>query len=187
MNGDVTVREAMTRDYVGVSESDSITETASLLLEEEVPGAVVLRGHDPIGIITARDVLSWLVREDDDGATVADCMTETVPEIDPERPIVTAVDEMFAQATHLLVVTDNGGEPVGMLTQEDVVAATTLTPTSEPPEREVEPARVESEEDTPAEANSGYSEQGICERCGALTSDLVSFNGQLLCADCRDV
>ena len=29
-----------------------------------------------------------------------------------------------------------------------------------------------------------YSTQGVCESCGALTRELSSHNGQLLCADC---
>ena len=51
-------------------------------------------------------------------------------------------------------------------------------------ERRVRRARIERVE---ADGDGGFSDQGICERCGALTSELASFNGQLLCADCRDV
>ncbi|MCU4716554.1 CBS domain-containing protein [Halapricum hydrolyticum] len=187
MNGDVTVQEAMTRDFVGVSGSDSIRDTAQLLLEEDTPGAVVLKGQEPIGIVTAGDALSWLVRGGSADASVTECMTDTVPEVAPEQPIEAAVDELFAQSATLLVVTDNGGKPLGVLTQRDVIAATTFTPTDTATDQEVEPARLESEPQAPADADGGYSEQGICERCGALTSDLVSFNGQLLCPDCREV
>ncbi|MFW6017738.1 MAG: CBS domain-containing protein [Halapricum sp.] len=187
MNGDVTVQEAMTRDYVGVSGSDSIRDTAELLLEEDAPGAVVLKGQEPIGIVTAGDALSWVVRDGNVDASVTECMTDSVPEVRPEQPIEAAVDELFARSATLLVVADNGGKPLGVLTQRDVIAATTFTPTETTAERDVEPARVESESQAPADADGGYSEQGICERCGALTADLVSFNGQLLCPDCREV
>lgn len=186
MNGDVTVREAMTRDYVGVSESDSVVETAALLLDEDLAGAIVLRGQDPIGMVTARDVLSWLVHDGEDGGTVGECMTENVPTILPEKSIEAAVDELFARSATQLLVVDSTGEPLGVLTQRDVVAATTLSPTEEVADREVDSARMERVE-ADGEGEGGFSEQGICERCGALASDLVSFNGQLLCADCRDV
>ncbi len=186
MNGDVTVQEAMTRDFVGVSGSDTIRNTAQLLLEEDAPGAVVLRGQDPVGVVTASDALSWLVDDGRADASVTECMSEQVPSVTADQGIEAAVDTLFAQSATLLVVTDGSSEPIGVLTQRDVIAATTFTPGNTATDQEVEPARVESEP-APADADGGYSDQGICERCGALTSDLVSFNGQLLCPDCRDV
>ncbi|MFB6189113.1 MAG: CBS domain-containing protein [Halapricum sp.] len=183
MNGDVTVREAMTRDYVGVSESDSIVETAALLLDEDSDSAVVLRGQNPIGMVTARDLLSRLVEAGDEG-TVADCMSTEVPEVPPEQSIEAAVDKLFARSVAQLLVVDSSGELLGILTQRDIVAATTLTPSEAAGDQVAEPARIEDGETDGGEA---MSEQGICERCGALTADLVTFNGQSLCADCRDV
>jgi hypothetical protein len=42
-----------------------------------------------------------------------------------------------------------------------------------------------SESQTASE--DSFDDQGICEVCGALTHDLSAFNGQLRCADCRNV
>jgi CBS domain-containing protein len=188
MNGDVTVREAMTRDYVGVSESDPLDETAMVLLEADVPGAIVLRGQEPIGMLTARDVLAWVANGDDaESATVADCMSTELPTISPDATLSKATDELFARSATQLVVTDTTGEPVGMLTQRDVVAAGTISPTEETRDHDVEQSRVDPSETIEADGEGTFNDQGICERCGALASDLVSFNGQLLCADCRDV
>jgi len=187
MNGDVTVQEAMTRDFVGVSGSDTIRDTAQLLLEEDAPGAVVLKGQDPVGVVTASDALSWLVGDGRADASVTECMSEQVPSVTADQGIEGAVDALFAQSVTLLVVTDGSGGPLGVLTQRDVIAATTFSPGGMAADQEVEPARIESEPETPADGDGGYSDQGICGRCGALTSDLVSFNGQLLCPDCRDV
>lgn len=190
MNGDVTVREAMTRDFVGVSEGDSIVDAAALLLEEEVAGAVVLRGQDPIGMLTAEDVLAWLVSDGDtETGTVADGMGDSVPTVSPDHSIEDAAALMFSRSTTQLVVVDESREPMGVLTQGDIVATTTLEPGERASETapEVEPARVEAEVGAQAEGDGGFTEQGICERCGSLSSDLTSFNGQLLCSDCRDV
>lgn len=190
MNGEVTVREAMTRDFVGVSEGDRIVDAAELLLEEDSAGAIVLRGQDPIGMLTAEDVLAWLVADgDSDEATVADGMTDSVPTISPDRSVEDAAELMFSRSVTQLVVSGDDGGPQGVLTQGDIVATTTLASGEAAGENmvDVEPARVEAELGAQAEGDGGFSEQGICERCGALTSDLTSFNGQLLCNDCRDV
>jgi formylmethanofuran dehydrogenase subunit E len=41
-------------------------------------------------------------------------------------------------------------------------------------------------DDTPDE-DLAVSDQSICQECGALARDLSEVDGQLLCADCRDV
>lgn len=187
MNGDVTVREAMTRDFVGVSEGDDIVDAASLLVEEDTAGAVVLRGQKPIGMLTSKDALAWLTANgESQNGTVADGMREGAPTVAPDRRIEDAAALLFTHSTSQLVVVEDD-EPLGILTEKDIVATTTLAPAETAGEQTVEPARVEAELGAAAEGDGGFTEQGICERCGSLTGDLTSFNGQLLCADCQEV
>ena len=188
MNADVTVREVMDREYVGVSESDDLVETVELLLREEAETAVVLRGSDPVGVLTERDILSLVAAGPEPGeATVSDAMTPSLPTVDPDETLDAAADRMSAQSVRRLVVT-NGSEPVGLLTEHDLLASRTHDPTTE--RGSVRQASVESESAARAvetEAEDAFEDQGICEGCGRLTSDLAAFNGQLLCADCRDI
>lgn len=185
MNSAVTVREAMTQDYVGVSESDGLVEAASLLVDEETDGAVVLRGQEPVGMLTVADVLASLVGGEPREATVGDWMTESVPMVSPDRTIEQAADLLFTRSARQLVVTGPSDDVLGVLTRADIVAATALTPGETEDRPGVELASPETSGQT--QGDGGFSEQGICEGCGALTADLVSFNGQLLCGDCRDV
>ena len=184
----VTVNEAMTRDFVGVSEGDSIVEAAALLAEEGAEGAIVLRGSDPVGMLTAADVLVWVSDDGPDSeATVGERMRETVPTVDPTQSLEAAAAQMFSHSTTQLAVTENGSELQGVLTQADIVAATTRAPSESDDSPEMEPARVESDHEMTAQGDGGFSDQGICQSCGSLMDDLAAYNGQLLCADCRDV
>lgn len=194
MNGEVTVREAMTPEFVGISEGDDIIEAAALLLEEETPGAVVLRGNEPVGMLTAKDILGWLVdREDTADATVQEGMRDGVPTISANRSVDDAAAEMFSRSTSQLLVVNEQGELQGVLTRSDIVASTTLAPandTVEAVQRESERAEtVRTDAETVGEptGDGGFSDQGICERCGALAASLATVNGELLCGDCRDV
>ncbi len=187
MNSDVTVRELMNQEYVGVSESDDLVETVELLLREEADTAVVLRGSDPVGVVTERDVLALLVEgPDPQTATVADAMTESLPTVEPDQTLDEAADMMSARSARRLVVIDRG-ELLGIITEHDLVAS-----------RVVEPAREDTiSADTTQQAadavlvneetDDSYQEQSICEVCGSFASDLSSFNGQLVCGDCRDI
>jgi CBS domain-containing protein len=194
MNADVTVRDVMDREYVGVSESDDLVETAELLLAEDADTAVVLRGSDPVGVLTCRDVLTLLVDGADlAAADVADAMTDSVPTVDPDLGLEAAADMMSARDARRLVVTETGGaEPLGILTEHDVLITRPLGRTREERQAVAEPAApggdaatLSTESDR--EADAGFEDQSICESCGTLTSDLASFNGQLICGDCRDI
>jgi CBS domain-containing protein len=189
MNDDVTIREVMDREYVGVSESDDLLDTVEMMLREGSESALVMRGSQPVGVVTERDVLSYMVTDGDPAeATVSDAMTESIPTVAPELSLAAAADEMSAQSTKRLVVTDQQ-EPVGIITEHDLMKTATLSaernggPVEQPNTELVTgaPNQTESVE------SSGFEEQSICEACGSFSPDLTSLNGQLLCPDCRDV
>jgi len=186
MNPDATVREIMDREFLGVSESDDLVDTVELLLREDKETAVVVRGSEHVGVLTERDVLAVLVEGPDPrDATVADAMTADVPTVEPEETVSTAADVLSTRPTRRLVVT-NGNEPLGIVTEQDILAGQNYP--AEPPEMTA--TATESgggTTRTTAEESGAFEDQGICEACGTLTRDLTAFNGQLLCAECRDM
>ncbi len=186
MNGDVTVREAMSREFVGVSEGDGVVAASELLVEEDRPAAVVLRGQRPVGLLTRADVLSLVASGTDVAdATVADAMTSTVPSVSPDQSVADAAELLFTHSTGQLVVEGEGDGPLGVLTRGDVVATTTLSTAAD----ETTATRAAATASVQGGRGNGdtFSEQGICERCESLADSLASVNGQLLCPDCRDV
>jgi CBS domain-containing protein len=194
MNADVTVREVMDREYLGVSEPDDLVETVELLLREGVDTAVVLRGSEPVGVLTCRDVMALLVEgPDPHEASVGDGMTAHVPTVDPKLGLEEAANIMSTQDVRRLVVTrDAAEEPDGIITEHDVFAVR-----ARGPGRDLQAAETSGTvaagpgsslaADVEPEGTGDFEDQGICEACGTLTGDLASFNGQLLCADCRDM
>jgi CBS domain-containing protein len=176
MNDALTVRDVLPREFVGVSESDPVLETVELLLEERVESAVVLRGSEPVGVLTERDVLSLLVEGSDPATTpVGEVMTPAPETIEDDATVAEAADRLSTANSRRLLVRHED-EVVGVLSEHDLLPATTLKGTAEPV--------VATAGDGGSEA---YSTQSICEGCGALTRNLVDVSGQLLCADCRDV
>lgn len=187
MNADVTVREMMDREYVGVSESDDLVETVELLLREEAEAAVVQRGSEHVGIVTERDILALFVEgPDPEAATVGDAMTESVSTIEPEASLESAADMMSTRSTGRLMVSD-GSEPLGFLTERDLLATRTHE------RKEIESGGPDSEAVTMAAhgvttgtaEEDHFDDQGICEACGKLAQGLAGVNGQVLCSDCR--
>lgn len=178
MNGDVTVRDVMTREYVGVSEGDAIAGVADLMVEAGVEGAVVLRGSEPVGMVDAGDVVAVVAAGGDPASVTARAaMSDDTTAIEADSAISEAVSTLVGLDARRLVVVDDG-EAVGTLSEHDVITARSTFPESE---RRESPVAVASE----GPADDRFSTQSVCEGCGSLAGSLASVNGQLLCADCR--
>lgn len=202
MESELSVRDVLTTDYVGVSESDAVLDVVSLMRDERTSCALVVRGAEPVGIVTEWDVLG-LVDDERDPAetTVGDAMTTPVITVGPDRSLTDVATTMARQNIRNVIVEDGDGI-VGLVTQRDVIAAAssfqaTMTPSrsSEPPvDRDrgiADPmtAHTTVEGDARVLPNGGdeYTTQGVCEACGSLADALWDANGQLVCADCRTV
>lgn len=181
MNGDLTVRDVMTREFVGVSEGDALSGVAELMVEADTEAAVVLRGSSPVGMIDAGDLVALVgAGSDADAVTAGVAMAGPAPSIGPDAPLREAISSFASQDTRRLVVVD-GEEVLGTISEHDVVAAhTTLG------DAEVEEAPIAAPVSEGA-ADDRYSTQSVCEACGSLAGSLASVNGQLLCADCREM
>ncbi|WP_436924487.1 CBS domain-containing protein [Halosimplex amylolyticum] len=192
MERDVSVQEVMDREFVGVSESDDLRETAELMLDEEADSAVVMRGADPVGVVTERDALEAFVRAEGESADVSEAMTDSIPTVAPGMTIAEAADEMSALSTQRVLVSD-GSELLGVLSEHDLMTASPFAPTADGPTsggRERAVAGVSAGRGAAATEPGGegrFTDQSLCEACGSLSRDLSPFNGQLLCADCRDI
>jgi CBS domain-containing protein len=205
MEGEVTVRDVMTRDYVGVSESDTLLGAVRLMDEEGVGCVVVLRGSDPVGIVTESDVLSLVADERDPAdVEVSSVMSEPVVSVDADRGLSDAAATMSREDIRRLAVT-NDTKLVGVLSERDVISASASL--SGVPQFRDEPAGDVAREPMGADAlgtdtvgaesvgtaaveegdRYEYSDRSICETCGTLSRELTNVNGQLVCTDCRNV
>ncbi|OLZ41313.1 signal transduction protein [Natrinema saccharevitans] len=202
MESELSVRDVLTSEYVGVSESDTVLDVVRLMREERTSCALVVRGSEPVGIVTEWDVLELMAEEGEPTeTTVDDVMTTPVITVDPDRSLTDVATTMARQNIRNVVV-DGPDGIVGLVTQRDVIAAAssfqaTMTParSSEPPidrDRGVaDPATASlaAEGEAAVLPNGGdeYTTQGVCEACGSLADALWDANGQLVCSDCRTV
>lgn len=186
MNADVTVRDVMSPEFVGVSESDDVRATAELMLEEQAECAVVLRGTTPVGLLTEREVLRLVADDRSPSETeVGAVMREAGPAVGPDEGLDAALDVMATEDVRWVVV--GGQDLVGVLTEHDLLSAAALDRYEEPETLQSVAVNGADEYATPATHDAAVSEQSICQECGALARDLVSVDGQLLCPDCSDV
>ncbi|AKH98108.1 CBS domain-containing protein [Halanaeroarchaeum sulfurireducens] len=180
----LTLRDVMTREFVGVSPSDTVVGAVRLIREEGGYNAVVLQGREPKGVLTAGDVLDALAAgEDVETRTVGDVMQTDAPSLSPDVDIGEAATTMLSTDSDVVLVNGDDGL-LGIVTAREL-ARYTWGRTNRSDQRPDE-LNEELGEQT-ATATEEYSTQSICEVCGSLSHDLVNVNGQLLCPDCREV
>ena len=133
MRTDTTVRDVMHREFLGVSESDALSDAAALLVEEETNCVVVVRGGEPVGRLEARDALDALLdatggdveAESEEGIgdhTVGDAMGPPLPTMSPDDSLTAVEERLVADGADRVVAVDEG-EAVGVVTDGDVLAA----------------------------------------------------------------
>ncbi len=205
MEPELSVRDVLTTEYVGVSESDTVLGAVRLMREERAGCVLVVRGSEPVGIVTEWDVLGLVAEEADaDETEIGAVMSTPVISVRGERALTDAADLMTRENIRNLAVEDES-DVLGVLTQRDVIAAAgsfqaTATRSAETQRDEDRlssgvnvndslDSRTESNADSEILPNGGdeYSTQGVCEDCGSLSDSLWDANGQLVCADCRAV
>lgn len=187
MVDDLAIREVMTREYVGVSESDTLRDAARLMLEEDASAVVVLRGRDAVGMVLERQVIAALLDGADPAETRIDSIMRRPPTtLEPDTGIAEAAAVLAdAHTDHVFVGT--GGEIEGVLSENDLITAVTSILTTEAG-GDVTGRRdgTESVPERDEETSQMTAAHNVCESCGTLKADLEPVDGQLLCADCRD-
>ena len=183
------IRDVMTREYVGVSESDSVLGAVRLMRDERAGSVVVLRGQEPVGILTEWDVLGVVADEmNPEGTPVSEVMSKPVLTMSGDRSLADAAGTMSNEGIRRLLVVDGADEVAGVLTERDIITASAslgTVPTTDSGMRSAE-LLAETAANGTGQATE-YSSQSICEGCGSLSRNLTDFNGQLICADCLDV
>lgn len=186
----IALRDVMTRNFVGATESDDLREVGDLLCSEGADAAVVLRGEEPVGFLTATTVLEHLL-SDGDGTTAADAMSDPPGRLRPEAAVGDALSTLRQRGSDHLLVADGTGV-LGLVHVRDLVHARAPEPTDGVESTAEAEADAETEFAAVARTNGGtdvdvFSRQSVCEVCGSLAASLSNRNGQLVCTDCQGV
>lgn len=113
-------RDAMRRDLIACRPEDSLRHVQHLLRANRISGVPVLRDGSLAGIVSIEDIIKAL-----DGGYIEDpvekWMTREVMTVRVDTPLKHAVDYFERYQFGRLPVVDQEGQPVGIVTPEDIV------------------------------------------------------------------
>jgi len=115
------VRDAMLINYETVSDQSTIESVIQLLLkgsQSEFPVHQALTG-EPLGVLSRNMILSSLA-EKGPGGLVRDCPLDKLGRERGSRPLVAVSQQMRENGQTCLEVTDDSGQIIGLLTQDNL-------------------------------------------------------------------
>ena len=180
--GNVLVREAMKTNPVTVKLKTTVQEAAGLMKNKGIGNCIVV-DEKPVGIVTESDILKKVVAENKKASEVfvEDIMKTPLIVIDPYVDIEEAMKIMSKCNIRRLPVIENG-KLIGIITQKDILR---LSPMLLEISREWSNI-VRTDKPNQKVKSSSEKFSGKCEDCSALSTDLKSMDGRLLCEDCVD-
>ncbi|HLW57100.1 MAG TPA: CBS domain-containing protein [Bacteriovoracaceae bacterium] len=115
------VSEVMHKGVSTVQINDSIKKVAALMKREDIGAVPVYKNERAVGFVTDRDiVVSSLANGQDADAPISGAMRSEVISISEDEHINEAKRLMKENQISRLLVTNKGGEPVGMLSLHDL-------------------------------------------------------------------
>ncbi|MFV9506592.1 MAG: cyclic nucleotide-binding/CBS domain-containing protein [Oscillochloridaceae bacterium umkhey_bin13] len=118
----LSVGALMTRNVISVGSQAPLSDTTHLMRSRGITSVVVEPNGDGVwGIMTMRDVLKRLAREDRplEGATVAEIATRPLITITPEASLRECANLMLEKNIRRVVVVQ-GSEPIGIISETDI-------------------------------------------------------------------
>jgi CBS domain-containing protein len=176
---DIYVEEVMSRKPRIGTPDMTVRQAATIMKKEDVGSLIIIEKNEAVGMLTERDLLEKIVSEGRSASRtkVGSVMTQPLVTVGPKETITNAARMMATLKLRRLPVVSRG-KLIGILTENDVLK---LSPSLIELTREWSRLGVHGKKSGESPIASGF-----CENCGAFSSELITNNSEMLCADCVD-
>jgi len=183
METDIPLREIMVREVVTGDENLNVREAAKIMKKYDVDSIVVLNDGDPVGIVTQGDIIGELVSKDTTPSTVKlkDIMTTPLVTASPDDRLSVIATKMATEKIRKVPIIEND-KLVGIVADVDILSVSSQMNSiledliEMNVERDIIGTEIEGEE----------IGQGICEKCGSFSNDLILTDGLMVCESCKE-
>lgn len=117
------IKDIFTPKIIGVSPAAQIAEAMTIMRNEDISCVVVLEDKKPVGILTERNLVSFAARQGErhDELPVGKLMSFPVLTANRNMDIYEAYNLLFSRKIRHLVIVDEEGAAVGVVTQSNIV------------------------------------------------------------------
>jgi CBS domain-containing protein len=118
----------MTKDVKTATESQSIYSICKIMRDNNIGDVIIVKESvsEPAGIITERDIVNQIALNPSSvQMPVHELMSRPLITIDPKSSIKDAIETMQLKNIRRLLIVDNRGKAVGIITDKDIFRAIT--------------------------------------------------------------
>ncbi len=187
----IKVGDVMTRTFVSVSPSISVSKCSKEMLSKKVGSLIVKEGQKLLGILTEGDVIKAIAKHKDLSKIKArEIMTKKVVTVSPNEDLDSALKKMRTKKVRWLPVTIKG-RVIGLITVKDAIV---MEPKLFETVAQLMPIREEAKKIKMIKARKNkkalqmgdvWAREGTCQECGAYDV-LYNKDGMLICESCKD-
>lgn len=112
--------------YKSFSPDTVMTEVMEYMRDSVSDCVIVQEGNIPVGIFTSKDMLSFINKEHSPSLNVGEVMSSPIETMSYKASIGEALEYLRSRNYKRIVVTDDKGYVMGIVTQEDIISRTYL-------------------------------------------------------------
>ena len=119
----IYVKDVMSKNVLNLDKTESVYKAIKVMAKESVSTIVTHHNKKPIGILTERDLVKKLLLKGKDPkkTKIIDIMSKDPVIIHPDDSILRASNKMKNKHVRKLVVVDDSGNLVGIISQTDII------------------------------------------------------------------
>ncbi|MBM4240718.1 MAG: CBS domain-containing protein [Euryarchaeota archaeon] len=118
------VIETATRGLITLNPSMSIKDAAKVLSDKDIEGAPVVQDKNIVGVLTLSDITK-AIAEEKEGLKVNEVMSRTIITVEKDVMIADAIEIMNKRKVGRLIVVNDKGLPLGIITRTDLLSKIT--------------------------------------------------------------
>ncbi len=115
-----TVLEVATKDLILLDPDDTIKKASKILASNGIEGAPVVKNDHVKGILTLSDII-LAIADDKEGLLVSNVMSKHIITVEKDVMIADAIDIMNKNKIGRLIVVDDNGKHMGIVTRTDLL------------------------------------------------------------------
>lgn len=117
----IPIKMLMTETVITIYPEASITQAATLMLENEIHNVPIVKNGNIVGIITRTDLMRYVAENSGKMSTkIRNLMTEDVISVHRHHTINHVIDEMNRHEIARVIVKDDDGKPAGYISRRSL-------------------------------------------------------------------
>ena len=119
-----SIVDIASKNVIFLNVNNNLKEASEILSNNSIDGAPVIEDDEVVGMFTVTDIVNAIANDKHD-LTIGDLMSKDVVTVSKDIKIANAIDIMFKKELGRLIVTEDNGDVLGIVTRTDLIESIT--------------------------------------------------------------